>query len=78
VTTAQAETGNGVAAYDDVVAYARRELGDHDRERIRLFLRHRALPKLRALGLVDYDPRSETIRYRGDPLVEALLDELPE
>ncbi|WP_114577042.1 hypothetical protein [Saliphagus sp. LR7] len=36
-------------------------------------LRHGDLPRLRDARLVEYDPRSETARYDGDPLVEELL-----
>jgi len=51
-----------------------------ERRRVRpqIQLLEPAYSKLADLGLVEYDPRSETIRYRGDPLVETLLDDLPE
>ncbi|MFB6143039.1 MAG: hypothetical protein ABEJ30_06820 [Halorientalis sp.] len=43
---------------------------DADRERLAVDLHHRHLPKLAAAGVVDYDPRSTTARYWGQPTVE--------
>ncbi len=40
-----------------------------------LALYHGDLPRLRDARLVEYDPRSGTARYDGDPLVEALLSQ---
>ena len=47
---------------------------DTDESHARLCLHHFALPKLADTGILDYDPRSKTIRYRGRPAVEQLLD----
>lgn len=40
---------------------------DTRRETARVALHHRHLPKLAAVGLIDYDPHSGRIRYRGTP-----------
>jgi hypothetical protein len=40
----------------------------------RLCLHHSTLPKLADTGILDYDPRSKTVSYRGRPAVEQLLD----
>ena len=37
-------------------------------------LHHVILPKLDETGIVDYDARSSTVRYHGDPTAEAVLD----
>ena len=36
-------------------------------------LHHTHLPKLADAGIIDYDSRRETVRYRGDDRLEALL-----
>ena len=40
---------------------------------LRIELHHKHLPKLDAMGILDYDPRSHTVRYQGSTDVEALL-----
>ena len=47
---------------------------DTDGSHARLRLHHFTLPKLADTGILDYDPRSKTVRYRGQPAVEQLLD----
>ena len=37
-------------------------------------LEERHLPQLDAAGVVDYDPRSETVRYWGQPTLEKWLE----
>ena len=39
----------------------------------RLRLHHFTLPKLAETRILDYDPRSKTVEYRGQPAVEQLL-----
>jgi hypothetical protein len=41
-----------------------------ERERFAIDLHHRHLPKLAAAGLIEYDARSHTARYWGQPTVE--------
>ena len=37
-------------------------------------LEERHLPRLDAVGVIDYDPRSGTVRYRGQPTLEKWLE----
>ena len=46
--------------------------------RPRVDLVHRTLPKLDAQGVVDWDRRRDEVRYRGDEVVETVLDALGE
>ena len=39
-------------------------------------LHHTHLPKLEDAGVVEYDPRSKTVRYRGDALLETFLGQV--
>ena len=39
-------------------------------------LHHTHLPKLEGAGVVEYDPRSKTVRYRGDALLETFLGQV--
>jgi hypothetical protein len=51
--------------------------GDHDdlsHEELAVGLRERHLPLLDAAGVVDYDDRSSTVRYWGQPTVEKWLE----
>lgn len=47
---------------------------DVSRGDVTLSLQHVHLPKLDALGMVDYDADTSTVRYNSDPTVEMLLD----
>lgn len=50
-------------------------------EQVALALHHAHLPKLERAGLVEYDPRARTVRYRGHSLISgclAIVDELRE
>lgn len=44
-----------------------------DDEHLRTQLHHNHLPQLDAVGFVDYDARTKTVRYRGHPLLEDYL-----
>lgn len=44
-----------------------------DRRRVEVALHHHELPKLEQVGVIEYDARSRTVRYRGHPLLEELL-----
>ena len=50
-----------------------RDLGEADRDSLRARLHHAALPKLADAGLLDYDTRSKTIRYRGDSCLDEVI-----
>lgn len=43
-------------------------------EQVAIQLRHSTLPRLEEAGVIDYDPRSETVRYQGHSDLETLLD----
>ena len=43
---------------------------------VALQFHHATLPKLADAGLIEYDQRSETVRYRDDPLLADELDPL--
>lgn len=64
---------DGVASCREVADYvaARRSECPED---VLIALRHAALPMLEARGLVRYDPERGAIEYRGDGLVEEVLD----
>lgn len=49
-----------------------------DRDRIAIDLVHTHLPKLADHGVVDLDLQRETVRYRPDERIDAVLDSLPE
>lgn len=66
-----------VVQLDDLVAHLDKTL-PHDSRQFRLGLHHVHLPKLEGAGWLDYDPRSEQIRYHGNPDVADLLDDLRE
>lgn len=51
--------------------------GGQDRDQLAVRLVHSHLPKLADYGVIEYDLRSGTVRYRPDEQVEALLDSLP-
>jgi hypothetical protein len=45
-------------------------------EKIKITLHHRVLPKLEAYGIIDFDPRSKTIRYWNDTPMEPWLEQV--
>ena len=47
---------------------------EEHRRRVEIDLHHRSLPKLDDAALLDYDPRSNTVRYWDDPRVSSYLD----
>ncbi|MFB6164138.1 MAG: hypothetical protein ABEJ31_03170 [Haloarculaceae archaeon] len=62
--------GVTVATVEDIVEGIAPGATDRERERMAIDLHHRHLPKLAEAGLIDYDPRSHTARYWGQPSVE--------
>lgn len=64
------DTDDGVATFPDIIDHVVAELGDSaDEERTAINLHHTHLPKLEDENAVEYDERSETVRYRGSPAV---------
>lgn len=67
------ESSEDVASLDELAEYvARRKTGGDPRspERIALHLHHIGLPKLADTGLLDYDPRSKTVRCWNHRVLE--------
>lgn len=63
----------------DVVSYLQnRDPTPDGHDRLTIALQHNHLPKLAAIGALDFDTGSGTVRYNGDDLVEALLETTPE
>jgi hypothetical protein len=70
-----------VASLTDVAEYvsSRSDTRDSpDQEQVAMILHHRNIPKLSAVGVVEYDPRTKTVRYRGDRMVEECLQTVAE
>jgi hypothetical protein len=72
-------TGDGVATIDEVAdSIVRREDASSESrpvpESIRIDLHHSVVPKLGAVGLLVYDPRSRTLRDWSHPFVEQWLE----
>ncbi|MFH5844409.1 hypothetical protein [Haladaptatus sp. CMAA 1909] len=73
-------TEDDLATVADLVTYiSEHESGDETSTRrtrgdaVSIALHHNHLPKLEDAGMVEFDTRSETIRYRAHPLVEKCL-----
>ena len=66
------------ASLEDVVAHVDGRVPATDPEELAKLLHHVHLPKLAERGWLEYDVRSETIRYRGHDDAEALLTEVLE
>lgn len=49
-----------------------------DRDSVLIELHHEVLPRLADEGIVDFDARTDTVRYRGGELVDDLLATLSE
>ncbi|WP_438267381.1 DUF7344 domain-containing protein [Haladaptatus halobius] len=70
------EQPQAVATVDELVRHLRtqfdaRAAGDTDQLRIQL--RHSHLPKLESHGILEYNERSETVRYRDGSEIERLV-----
>lgn len=64
------EADDGVATFSDIIDHVVAESGDStDEERVAINLHHTHLPKLEDENVVEYDERSETVRYRGGPAI---------
>lgn len=66
------ESTDDVASLRELSAEISEEY-DGDDEDVWIRLHHSVLPRLDAAGVVDYDARSNTVRYRGHQKLEALV-----
>ena len=70
----------GVVQMDDLVEHVANlevdggEAGNDHRARIRIDLGHNHVPRLVGAGLVEYDQRSRTLRYRESPSLTEWLE----
>ena len=62
---------------DDLVNGIRKQ-NQGGEEHVALQLHHSTLPRLEEVGVIDHDRRSETVRYRGHPKLEILLESISE
>ncbi|MCU4742926.1 hypothetical protein OB955_18660 [Halobacteria archaeon AArc-m2/3/4] len=69
------EHDEDVASTADLVSFLLEHDSDRpERETVATRLHHVTLPKLADCGLLEYDPRSETVRYRDDHRFEDCID----
>lgn len=66
---------DGVSSFEDVAdSVARSRAGPSDRESVVTELVHKDLPVMQEAGLLEYDTRSRTVRYRSDRIAEGVLN----
>lgn len=63
-------SSDDVASLEELVDAVPRDERTDGRKRVALRLHHVTLPKLEDAGLLEYDARSNTVRYRGNPLLD--------
>lgn len=64
------------AALDDVVTHIEQRVPTETSETLHMKLNHNHLPKLAERGWLDYDTRSEQIRYHGHDRGKRWLEEV--
>lgn len=73
------QSSEPVAQLDGLVEYSARLADDETtRDSHAIALHHVALPKLADAGVLDYDIRNNTVRYRGHPIAEQLVGRVTE
>lgn len=71
------ETPEGTTSFDELRDHVAAHSSDEcDSRDVAIRLHHVHLPLLADTDIVEYDPRSETVRYRVDPLVEGVLSSI--
>lgn len=60
------------------LAEAISERDQQDLQHVAARLHHSALPKLHEADVLEYDARSDSVRYRGRPELDVLIDALDE
>lgn len=73
VVAHQRETGATVTTVDALAGYLAASFDALDEARAETLLRHVHLPKLRELGVVEYDERSGAVRYSVPDAVDAVF-----
>lgn len=71
------ESSDDTVSFETLATHiAERDVEPDGRDRGQLVVRlhHATVPRLADAGLVEYDTRSGSIRYRGHPVVERCLD----
>jgi DNA-binding transcriptional ArsR family regulator len=66
-----ADTDDGVAAFSELLEHVADDSAGEssDNDRLAVSLHHNHLPKLADANVVEYDPRSQVVRYRGSRVV---------
>lgn len=64
------ESTDGVAPVSEIA----NEINGRDPERVAIRLHHSTLPRLKDAGVIDYDTRTDIVRYQGHSDLERLLD----
>lgn len=63
-----------VLSTDDLADHVLRNDPDAtDYDRVRIRLHHQTLPRLAEDGIIDFDSRTDTIRYHGNELIDDFL-----
>lgn len=71
------DMSDDVASRDELASHVDSHVPDSStEERVTIALHHLMLPKLEDAGLLEYDPRSATVRYWGHPQLEFILAEV--
>ncbi|MCU4740275.1 DUF7344 domain-containing protein [Natronoglomus mannanivorans] len=72
------DSPDGVAAVDEIAAHVvsleNESHADDPQDHVVTTLQHVHLPKLEDAGVVEHDPRSETVRYWSQPSLEEWLE----
>lgn len=70
-----ADSSSDVASLDEIAEGISEHGGE---ERARIHLHHYALPRLDDADVVEYDARSNTVRYRGHPDLDVVKESIVE
>lgn len=67
-------TADDITSVEELITYTLEEGSDGtSHEQLELTFHHITLPKLADLGVIEYDARSQTVRYCGSPVLEQVL-----
>lgn len=69
-------TDRTAVTFDELAAHVAARVPDRNREELSTVLLHMHLPKLKADGWLDFDQRSQEVRYYGHEAVPQVLEEL--